>query len=136
MLKNENRGEEYLERSFEFYQDKNFGNEENMYEDYIKSECGLDCSKDVHCPLKIYGETQFKDVNIIKIMGNHKNKLKVGLLNTNLDLNDFEKRILGKPNLSSRRFDKIKLLINDAIKTFDDAVNEATIEMRNNKDGN
>ena len=27
-------------------------------------------------------------------------------------------------------------MINDAIKTFDDAVNEATIEMRNNKDGN
>ena len=113
---NEAFNEDYLEKSFEFYQSENFDNEENMYEDYIRGECGLNCSNDVHCPLKIYDETQFKDVNVIKITGKRKDKIKVGLLNINLDLNDFERRILGNPNLSSKRFDKIKLLINDAIK--------------------
>ena len=107
---------DYLQKSFEIYQDKNFENKENMYEEYIQRECGLKCGRDTHCPLKIYGVTQFKDVNIIKIAGNHKNKLKVGLLNTNIDSDDFERRIIGKPNLSSKRFDKIKLLINESIK--------------------
>jgi len=110
------RKEDYLQRSFKIYQEKNFENEENMYESYIQRECNLDCGKDTHCPLKIYGITQFKDVNIIKIAGNHKNKLKIGLLNTNIDLNDFERRIVGKPNLSSKRFDKIKILVNEAIR--------------------
>lgn len=108
--------EDYLEKAFNIYQAKNFENEINMYADYIKRGCELACSNDNHCPLKIYDETQFKDVNVIKVVGKRKNKLKVGLLNTNLDFNDFEKRILGKPNLSSKRFDKIKLLINEAIK--------------------
>ena len=108
--------EDYLEKSFKIYQEKNFENEENIYKDYIQRECGLECGKDKYCPLKIYGITQFKDVNIINIKGNHKNTLKVGLLNTNTDYNDFERRILGKPNLSSRRLDKIKLLINESIK--------------------
>ena len=107
---------DYLENSFDFYQKQNFANEENMYKDYIKSDCDLSCSDGEHCPLKIYGETQFKDVNILKISGNRKNKIKVGLLNTNIDSNDFDRRILGNPNLSSERFDKIKLLINEAIR--------------------
>ena len=106
----------YLEESFDIYKDKNFKKEKDMYEDYIARDCGLDCSKGKHCPLKIYDETQFKDVNIIKVKGKRKGKIKVGLFNTNLDYNDFERRILGKPNLSSNRFDKIKILINDAIK--------------------
>ena len=110
----ENKGD-YLEESFKIYQWKNFENSENMYKDYIQRECGLNCSEDKHCPLKIYGVSQFKDVNIIRIAGSHRDKLKVGLLNTTMD-NDFEKRILGKPNLSSKRFDKIKILINEAIK--------------------
>lgn len=107
---------DYLEKSFEIYQEKNFENEENMYKEYIQNTCGLKCGKDAHCPLKIYGVTQFKDVNIINVKGNHKNRLKIGLLNTSMDNNDFERRILGKPNLSSQRFDKIKVLINEAIK--------------------
>ena len=106
----------YLEESFDIYKDKNFKKEKDMYEDYIARDCGLDCSKGKHCPLKIYDETQFKDVNIIKVKGKRKGKIKVGLFNTNLDYKDFERRILGKPNLSSKRFDKIKILINDAIK--------------------
>ena len=106
----------YLEESFDIYKEKNFKKEKDMYEDYIAMDCGLDCSKGKHCPLKIYDETQFKDVNIIKVKGKRKGKIKVGLFNTNLDYNDFERRILGKPNLSSKRFDKIKILINDAIK--------------------
>lgn len=107
---------DYLEKAVLIYQDKNFKNDLNMYHDYIKKECGLKCGKGEHCPLKIYGETQFKDVNILKIVGNKKDKIKVGLLNSNHDFGDFEKRILGKPNLSSNRFDRIKLLINDAIR--------------------
>lgn len=109
-------GEDYLEKAFNFYQEKNFKREENMYKDHITRECELECANGKHCPFKIYGETQFKDINVIKIKGNRKNKIKVGLLNANVDLNDFEKRILGKPNLSSQRFDKIKLLINEAIR--------------------
>lgn len=114
MLLNSNEG--YLENSVEYYQKLNFDNDMKIYENYIGRKCSLDCGNDTHCPLKIYGKTQFKDVNIVKIAGNHKNKLKVGLLNTNIDNGDFEKRLLGKPNLSSKRFDKIKMLINDAIK--------------------
>ena len=107
---------DYLKKSFEIYQYKNFENNENMYEEYIRRECDLQCSKDSHCPLKIYGVTQFKDVNIINVSGKHRDKLKIGLLNTSIDFNDFERRIMGKPNLSSRRFDRIKLLINEAIR--------------------
>ena len=109
-------GEGYLAKSLKFYQETNFSNEKNMYENYIGNECGLSCSKDPHCPLRIYEDSQFKDVNIINVKGKRKERIKVGLLNTNLDYNDFEKRILGKPNLSSKRFDRIKLLINEAIK--------------------
>lgn len=111
-----NSKEGYLENSVNFYQKQNFDNDVRMYENYIKRKCELDCGNDAHCPLKIYGKTQFKDVNIVRIKGKHKNRLKVGLLNTNIGYDDFERRILGKPNLSSKRFDKIKLLINDAIK--------------------
>ena len=107
--------DDYIKRAFEIYQEKNFANDKNMYEEYIKQNCGLNCCEDAHCPITIYDE-QFKDVNIIKVKGIHKNNIKVGLLNTNIDFNDFEKRILGKPNLSSKRFDKIKILINEAIK--------------------
>lgn len=110
------KDEGYLKRSFDIYKDKNFKKDKNMYRDYIQNECGLDCSDHGHCPLKIYDEKQFKDINIVKIAGNRKDKIKVGLLNTNIDHNDFERRILGNPNLSSKRFDKIKLLINEAIK--------------------
>ena len=116
ILRNYLESKDYIEKSFEIYQEKNFENNENMYKEYIHKKCGLKCGNDTHCPLKIYGTTQFKDVNIMNIRGNHKNKLKVGLLNTNIDSNDFEKRIIGKPNLSSERFDKIKILINDAIR--------------------
>jgi len=114
--KDEKQDINYLKRSFDIYKDKNFKKDKNMYEDYIENKCRLDCSDHGHCPLKIYDEKQFKDINIIKIAGNRKDKIKVGLLNTNLNMSDFEKRILGKPNLSSRRFDKIKILINEAIK--------------------
>lgn len=107
---------DYIENAFDIYQKKNFANDKNMYADYIKKDCGLNCSEDSHCPLKIYDETQFKDVNVIKILGNRKNRIKVGLLNTNINFNNFENRILRKPDLSSKRFDKIKLLINESIK--------------------
>ena len=117
--KDEKQDINYLKRSFDIYKDKNFKKDKNMYEDYIENKCRLDCSDHGHCPLKIYDEKQFKDINIIKIAGKRKDKIKVGLLNTNLNMSDFEKRILGKPNLSSRRFDKIKILINEAIKKND-----------------
>lgn len=108
--------ESYLKKSFDIYKDMNFKKDKNMYRDYIREECELGCGSGEHCPLGIYEATQFKDVKVIKVAGNRKDRIKVGLLNTNLNFNDFERRILGDPNLSSRRFDKIKLLINDAIK--------------------
>lgn len=107
---------DYLEESFELYHDVNFKNEGNLYENYIKSNCNLNCIFDDYCPLIMNIENKFKDVNVIKIKGERKNKIKVGLLNTTIDFDDFEKTILGKPNLTSKRFDKIKLLINEAIK--------------------
>ena len=106
----------YIETSFKIYQDINFKDEPWKYQDYIKNECELNCKEDNHCPLKIYNKSEFKDVNIIKINGKRKNSLKIGLLNTKLEFKDFESRLLGKPNLSSKRFDKIKILINEAIK--------------------
>ena len=107
---------DYLKKSVKFYEKENFDNDLDMYGNYIKRECGLNCMGDAHCPIEIYNESEFKDVNIIKIKDRKKNKIKVGLLNTNIDYNDFENRILGKPNLTSKRFDKIKLLINEAIR--------------------
>ena len=108
--------ENYLKKSVDIYHELNFENEKDMYENYIKSDCNLNCSYDAHCPIKNYDKNQFKDVNIITIKGKRKDKIKIGLLNTPLDFKDFEKRILRKPNLTSKRFDKIKLLINEAIK--------------------
>ena len=108
--------ENYLKKSFEIYQNINFKNEQCKYTDYIKNECELNCKEYNYCPLRIYDKSEFKDVNIIKIKGKRKKSVKVGLLNTKLEFKDFKNRILGKPNLSSKRFDKIKRLINDAIK--------------------
>lgn len=107
---------DYLEKSFKIYQEKNFANELDMYDDHIQNSCGLNCSENECCPLNMYDEAKFKDVNVINIKDKHKDMIKLGLLNTNLDFNDFERRILEKPNLYSKRFDKIKLLINEAIK--------------------
>ena len=104
----------YLQIASKYYQYINFANEKSMYEDIIKKGCELNCSQDTHCPL-VYGETQFKNLNIINVKGERKEKIKVGLLNANVDYTDFEKRLLGKAKLSSERFDKIKLLINEAI---------------------
>lgn len=106
----------YLRESFNIYKEQNFKKDKNMYEHYIQEECGLKCRGDGHCPLDIYDESQYKDVKILRILGKRKDKIKVGLLNTTIDGNDFERRILGSPNLSSKRFDRIKILINEAIK--------------------
>lgn len=54
---------------------------------------------------------------VINIPGNKKRDyIKIGLLNTKLDYDNITKRLKNNPNLSHKRFDKIKLLINEAIK--------------------
>ena len=76
---------------------------------HVKSNCGLKCHKCDECPI----DDNFKSM---KVGSKNKRKLKVGLINTKLNMQDFEKRLIGNPNLTLKRFNRIKLLINDAIK--------------------
>lgn len=76
--------------------------------DYVKPNCNLKCHGSEECPLN----GTYKS---LKVGTDKKTKLKVGLINTKLDMRDFEKRLIGKPNLNLKRFNKIKRLINEAI---------------------
>ena len=76
---------------------------------HVKPNCGLNCYESRECPI----DDNFKSM---KVCSKDKTKLKVGLINTKLNMSDFEKRLIGEPNLSLKRFNKIKLLINDAIR--------------------
>ena len=103
--------DDYFINAFEDYEKINFGSTSDIFP-YIKSECGLSCKED-YCPIEKFNH--LKNLRVIKTPGNIKQSLKVGLLNSKLDFSNFERRLLDKPNLSSNRFDKIKLLINEAI---------------------
>lgn len=78
-------------------------------EKYIKLNCDLKCQKHDDCPVNDNYKT-------LKIGSKTKTKLNVGLVNTKLNMGDFENRLLGKSNLKLERFNKIKRLINEAIK--------------------
>lgn len=54
--------------------------------------------------------------NIINIKSNKKDSIKVGLINVKLFKENFVSRLKNSPNLSYKRFDSIKKIINDAIK--------------------
>lgn len=56
-----------------------------------------------------------KNYEISVLSEEKKDKLKVGLINTQLNYQDGINRIKNKPNLSYKRFDQIKNIINDAI---------------------
>lgn len=107
-----NKLDDYFLYAFEDYIKINFGTESQTFTD-IKSECELNCPEE-SCPLNKY--KKLKNLKIIKTPGEKKDKLKIGLLNTKLHSKNFENKLLGKPNLTSERFDRIKLLINEAIK--------------------
>lgn len=104
--------DEYLLYSFEDYEKINFGYDTGTFHP-ISDNCELNCKKET-CPL--YKYKHLKNLKIIKTPGDKKEKIKVGLLNTKLDSKNFENKLLKKSNLTSKRFDKIKLLINEAIK--------------------
>jgi len=78
--------------------------------EYVKTNCDLNCNGYEDCPVD-------EKYNTLKVGNDRKTKLKVGLVNTKLNYNDFEKRLLGKPNLKLKRYNKIKSLINDSIKS-------------------
>ena len=78
-------------------------------EKYIKLDCDLKCHKHDDCPAN-------NNYKTLKIGSKNKTKLNVGLINTKLNINDFENRLIGKENLKLERFNKIKRLINEAIK--------------------
>ena len=93
----------------------------NFYDPYVEEcihssltgqiypNCNLKCQGSEECPIdsSIY--------NSLKVGMDKKTKLNVGLINTKLDIDDFEKRLIGKPNLHLERFNRIKRLINEAI---------------------
>ena len=106
-----NNLDDYFLYAFEDYVKINFGSETQTFTD-IKSECELNCPTE-NCPLNKY--EKLKNLKIIKTPGHKKDKIKIGLLNTKLDSKNFENKLIGNPNLTSKRFDKIKLLINEAI---------------------
>lgn len=110
-----NESTEYISLSFDKFQELNFDSQNITKYNHIKDECELECFNSTHCPLNIYGEKQFKELKVIKTVGKQKESLKVGLLNTKLEFDDFKNRILENPNLTSDRFDKIKKLINESI---------------------
>lgn len=56
-----------------------------------------------------------KNYKISVLSEEKKDKLKVGLINTQLNYQDSINRIKNKPNLSYKRFDQIKNIINEAI---------------------
>lgn len=90
-----------------------YSNNENIKSsltNQIETSCGLKCSNNQECPVK--NSNKYES---IKVGDNKKTKINVGLINTKLDINNFEKRLIGKPNLDLERFNKIKRLINEAI---------------------
>ena len=93
----------------------------NFYDPYINELIYSSLSNHVspNCDLKCYGSEECPINNTyksLKVGTEKKTKLNVGLINTKLDITDFEKRLIGKPNLDLERFNKIKRLINEAIK--------------------
>ena len=70
--------------------------------------CDLNCHGSEECPIN-------NTFNSLKVGTDKKTKLNVGLINTKLNIVDFEKRLIGKPNLDLERFNRIKRLINEAI---------------------
>ena len=99
-----------LHARLNFY-DYSFDNDkiESSIKEYVHSNCNLKCHGSEECPIN----NEYKS---LKVGNNKKTELTVGLINTKLKINDFEKRLIGKPNLKSKRFNKIKRLINEAIK--------------------
>jgi len=92
---------------YDYYVDLN--KIESSIKNYIQTNCDLKCHGSEECPIN----NTYKS---LKVGSDKKTKLKVGLINTKLDIDDFEKRLIGKPNLNFNRFNKIKRLINEAIK--------------------
>ena len=93
-----------------FYGQFSTGTVESVLNEYVKTNCDLNCNGYEDCPVD-------EKYNTLKVGNDGKTKLKVGLVNTKLNYNDFEKRLLGKPNLKLKRYNKIKSLINDSIKS-------------------
>ena len=83
---------------------------ESTLDKYVKTNCALNCNNHDDCPVD-------ENYKTLKVGNDDKTKVKVGLVNTKLDFNDFEKRLIGRPNLKLERFNKIKTQINEAIKS-------------------
>lgn len=91
-----------------FYDYCEEGHVESSIKGYVHSNCDLNCHGSEDCPIN----NTYKSLKVGKCK---KTELNVGLINTKLKMDDFEKRLIGKPNLDLDRFNKIKRLINEAI---------------------
>lgn len=99
-----------LHSKLNFYGQFSNATTESTLDNYIKTDCALNCNGHEDCPVD-------ENYKTLKVGKDNKTKLKIGLVNTKLDFNDFEKRLVRKPNLKLERFNKIKSQINDAIKS-------------------
>lgn len=93
----------YLDKSHINYNKINSKSNNSNNKDFIVGPVSPECIE--------YG----KNYEISVLSEEKKDKLKVGLINTQLNYQDSINRIKNKPNLSYKRFDQIKNIINEAI---------------------
>jgi len=103
--------DEKITISIKNYNEKNFG--ENNYSSLLfkdlEFECKCHCGEDI-CPAN-FNEY---DIDFLKL-GKDSEKIKIGLLNTELDDKYIVERLKNNPFLKQERLDNIKCLINEAI---------------------
>lgn len=108
-----NHFEKYIYCSMKMYNKLNFNiNSNNHLFDKIKSKCYAceNCQFD-----NIDKFDNIDNVKILNIQSNKKDSIKVGLINTQLFEENFISRLKNNPNLSYKRFDGIKKIINESI---------------------
>ena len=108
-----NQFEEKLKDSIDLHSKLNFYEHQNSkicsnIHKVLHLGCKYNCNETSDCPVNDIYKT-------ITIGNNDKNELKIGLINTKLNNQDFISRLDGKPNLKMDRFNKIKILINKAV---------------------
>lgn len=107
----------YINDSINLYYKYNFEDKGNINE--IKEGCGLNvkdiCNLNCNMCKKEHMSYNYA-CKVFNIGTDIKQRIKVGLLNTKLEEKDIADRIKKIPNLSNKRFDMLKKLINESIK--------------------
>ena len=118
---------DYLDYLIKKHEEINFINKHNLdnkyrhnhstLKDYIKSGCELNCIKSHQCPINDKNNyNNDSKYETFKIGKKNKTEITIGLISTRLYETDFKARLMGKPNLSIKKFNKINRLINNALK--------------------